>query len=39
VKVRLSDGVVIELGDDPQVIQQVVGQLLDHQAGTGGKGC
>ncbi len=39
VKVRLSDGVVIELGNDPQVIQRVVGQLLDHQADTGGKGC
>ena len=39
VKVRLPDGVVIELGDDPQVVQRVVSQLLDRQAGTGGKGC
>ena len=39
VKVRLPDGVVIELGDDPLVIERVVGQLLGHQTGTGGKGC
>ena len=39
VKVRLPDGVVIELGDDPLVIERVVGQLLQHQADTGAGGC
>ena len=39
VKVRLPDGVEIDLGDDPRVIERVVGQLLQHQAGTGADGC
>lgn len=39
VKVRLPGGAVIELGDDPLVIQRVVDQLLQHQAGTGADGC
>jgi len=39
VKVRLPGGAVIELGDDPVVIQRVVDQLLQHQAGTGTDGC
>ena len=39
VKVRLPSGVVIELGDDPLVIERVVGQLLQHQAEAGADGC
>ena len=39
LKVRLPGGAVIELGDDPMVIERVVGQLLQHQAGTGADGC
>ena len=39
VKVRLPGGAVIELGDDPLVIQRVVGQLLEHQADARADGC
>jgi hypothetical protein len=39
VKVRLPGGAVIELGDGPLVIEHVVGQLLQHQTGTGADGC
>lgn len=39
VKVRLPGGAVIEMRDNLVVIEQVVKQLLDHQTGTGGKGC
>lgn len=39
VKVRLPGGVVIELGEDALVIQRVVGQLLEHQAGGRSDGC
>ena len=39
VKVRLPGGAVIELGDDPLVIERVVGQLLQHQGGVGADGC
>jgi len=39
VKVRLAGGVVIELVDDPLVIERVVGQLLRHQAEAGADGC
>jgi len=39
VKVRLPNGAVIELGDDALVIQRVVGQLLEHQAGARADGC
>jgi len=38
VKVRLPGGAVIELGDDPLVIERVVGQLLQ-QTGTRADGC
>lgn len=39
VKIRLPDGVAIEMKDDLVVIEHVVKQLLDHQARTGGKEC
>lgn len=39
VKVRLPGGAVIELGDDPLVIERVVGQLLQHQTDTGSGRC
>lgn len=39
VKVRLPGGAVIELGEDALVIQHVVGQLLQHQAGVRADGC
>lgn len=39
VKVRLPGGAEIEMRNDLVVIEQVVKQLLDHQAGAGGKGC
>ena len=39
VTVRLPGGAVIELGDDPLVIERVVGQLLEHQAGGRADGC
>ena len=39
VKVRLPGGAVIELGEDSLVIERVVGQLLEHQAGARADGC
>jgi hypothetical protein len=39
VRIQLPGGAAIELKDDPVVIEQVAKQLLDHQPGTGGKGC
>jgi hypothetical protein len=39
VTVRLPGGAVIELGEDTLVIQRVVGQLLEHQAGARADGC
>lgn len=39
VKVRLPGGAVIELGEDTLVIERVVGQLLEHQAGARADGC
>lgn len=39
VKIQLPGGAAIEMKDDLVVIEHVVKQLLDHQAGTGGKGC
>lgn len=39
VKVRLPGGAVIEMRDDLAVIEQVVKQLLEQQAGRGEMGC
>ena len=39
VTVRLPDGIVIEIGSDPQLLETVMSQLLDRQASGGASSC
>jgi hypothetical protein len=39
VSIRLPDGIVMDLGRDLRTIQQIVAQVLDHQASIGAGSC